>query len=290
MSSLFSSHSIFSLLNLCTDWLFFDEIGQTSVFTTTLSAKIAAGAAFGALMLLFTLANLLYACRANFPLVGIFGGNFMRLKREEAARLARPLGVVACAILAILAGQWGALQWENVLLFMNAITVGIKDPIIGQDLGFYFFQLPLLEMLKGFLLFMVTLTMAMMGAVYYLRGGIALTLRGLQVDWRVRRHLAVLLGVFGLLVTAGFFLECFQLLFSGSNAVHGAGYTDVNARLPVYRILCLVTPAAAILLVACVWKGLWRRALLAPIIVFAVYGLGIMVYPAHAAEIQGGAQ
>jgi uncharacterized membrane protein (UPF0182 family) len=272
--------SLFSLLNLCTEWLFFDEIGQTSVFTTTLAAKLGAGGAFGALMLLFTLANLLYACRANFPIAGIFGGNFMRLKREEAARLARPLGVVACALLAIMSGQWGSLQWENVLLFMNTITVGMKDPIIGRDLGFYLFQLPLLEMLKGFLLFMVTATMAMIGGAYFLRGGIAMTLRGLQVDWRVRKHLAVLLGLFGLLVTAGFFLECFQLLFSTSGAVHGAGYSDVNARLPVYRILCLVTPAATILLVASVWKGLWRKAILAPIIVFAVYGVGIIAYPA----------
>jgi hypothetical protein len=271
--------STVSLLNLYTDWLFFEEIGLTPVFTTTLGAKIGTGASFGALMLIFTLANLLYACRANFPIVGIFG-NFMRLKKEEAARLSKPLGVVVCAILAILSCQWGATQWENVMLFMNKITVGIKDPIIGQDLGFYFFQLPFLEMLKDFFLFMITTTIAIMGAVYYLRGGIAMTLRGLQVDWRVRRHLAVLLGICSLVLTAGFFLECFELLFSSSGAVHGAGYTDVNARLPAYRILCVLTPAAAILLVAGVWKGLWRKALLAPAIVFAVYGLGIMAYPA----------
>src|SRR5208283_3532428 len=57
--------STVSLLNLYTDWLFFKEIGLTPVFTTTLGAKIGTGAFFGALMLLFTLANLLYACRAN---------------------------------------------------------------------------------------------------------------------------------------------------------------------------------------------------------------------------------
>jgi uncharacterized membrane protein (UPF0182 family) len=136
-----------------------------------------------------------------------------------------------------------------------------------------------MEMLKDFFLFISTTTIAMIGVVYYLRGGVAMTLRGLQVDWRVRRHLAVLLGVCSLVLTAGFFLESFQLLFSGNGAVHGAGYADVNARLPVYRLLCLLTPAAAILLVASVWKGLWRRALLAPVIVFAVYGLGIMAYP-----------
>lgn len=269
----------FSLVKLCTDWLFFEEIGLTSVFTTTLTAKIGAGAFFGALLLVFALVNLYFANRPNFPLNGILGNAF-RLKREEAARLAKPLGILACVILAMLAGQWGAMQWENILLFANMVTVGLKDPIIGKDISFYLFQLPLMEMLKGFLLFMVSAIMAIVVAVYYLRGGIALTVRGVQVDWRVRRHLAVLVGIFALIISAGFYLDCFQLLLSGNGAVHGAGYTDVNARLQVYRILCILTPLTAILLVASVWKGLWRKAWLSPIIVLAVYGVGIKAYPA----------
>ena len=269
----------FSLVNLCADWLFFDEIGLTSVFTTTLTAKIGAGVFFGALLLVFALVNLFFATRPNFPLTGILGNAF-RLKREEAARLAKPLGILACAILALLAGQWGAMQWESILLFANMVTVGIKDPIIGKDIGFYLFQLPLMQMLNGFALFMVSATMALAVAVYYLRGGIALTVRGVQVDWRVRRHLAILAGIFALIISAGFYLDCFRLLLSGSGAVHGAGYADVNARLHAYRILCILTPLSSILLVAGIWKGLWRKALLAPIIVLAVYGIGIKAYPA----------
>jgi len=270
--------AFFSLVELGTDWLFFEEVGLTSVFTTTLTAKIGAASFFGLLMFFFLLLNLFWATGPNFPISGILG-NFGRLKKEEAARLAKPLGVVVCAILAIMASQWGALQWENVLFFVNAINVGIREPIIGQDLGFYLFELPLLEMVKGFLVFMVSATIAMIGGVYYLRGGIALTLRGLQVDWRVRRHLAVLLGVFGLVIAGGFLLDCFQLLFSASGAVHGAGYTDVNARLHVYHILCLLTPVVTILLATAIWKGLWRKALLAPLVIVAVYVIGIMVYP-----------
>jgi uncharacterized membrane protein (UPF0182 family) len=270
---------IFSLVNLCTEWLFFDEIGLTSVFTTTLAAKVGAGLFFGALMLLFTLGNLFQANRGKFPVNSIFG-NISRIKREEAERLVKPLGTLAALILAILAGQWGAMQWENVLLFANMATVGIKDPVIGKDVGFYLFQLPLLEILKGFLLFMLSATMLMVAGVYYLRGGIAITERGGQVDWRVRRHLAILIGIFALVVSAGFYLDGFRLLLSGSGAVHGAGYSDVNARLPVFRILCIITPLTSILMVAGVWKGKWARALLAPIIVFSVYGLGIKAYPA----------
>ena len=52
---------ISSLLNFYTDWLFFVETGFTSVFTTTLTAKIGAGLFFGVLLLIFALINL-YLC------------------------------------------------------------------------------------------------------------------------------------------------------------------------------------------------------------------------------------
>ncbi|HTP64811.1 MAG TPA: UPF0182 family protein [Geobacteraceae bacterium] len=271
--------SILSLLVLCADWLFFDETGLTPVFTTMLIARCIAGASFGALTFIFIQANLFFANRANFPIIG-FLGSFYRGKREEAARLARPLGLFAGAVLALLAGQWGAMQWESLLLFVNRVTVGANDPILRMDLGFYLFQLPLFEMFRAYFLFLTVATIVLVGVVCFLRGGIALTERGIQVDWRVRRHLAILLGLLSLVIAAGFYLDGFQLLFTGNGTVHGAGYADVNARLPLFRILCFLTPAAAVFLVAGIWKGLWRKALLAPAAVCVVYVLGITAYPA----------
>ena len=75
-------------------------------------------------------------------------------------------------------------------------TVGTSDPIIGKDIGFYLFSLPLLEMLKAFAGFMLLATTVMVAAVYYVRGGITLTERGAAVDEKVRKHLAVLVGIF----------------------------------------------------------------------------------------------
>ena len=82
------------------------------------------------------------------------------------------------------------------------------------------------------------------------------------------------------MIAAGFYLDGFGLLLSGNGAFHGAGYADVNARLLTYRILTFLTPLAGVMLAAGIWKGAWRLALLPPVIVFAVYGIGIKVYPA----------
>jgi uncharacterized membrane protein (UPF0182 family) len=268
------------LLNFYTDWLFFVEAGFTSVFTTTLYAQTAAGLFFAALLFVFTLVNLLVANRTTVPHAGMFiNAGSIRLLRSEVLGYVRPVGILACVILALFSGQWGALQWEDVLLFTNRIPVGTLDPVIGRDIGFYLFSLPFLEMLRSFTSFMLLATLLMSAVVYYVRGGISLTERGASVDEQVRRHLAVLVGVFACVVAAGFHLDSFRLLFSNNGAFYGAGYADVHSRLLTYRVLTFLTPLAGLMLAAGIWKGAWRMALLPPIIVIAVYGLGIRVYP-----------
>ena len=192
------------LLNFYTDWLFFVETGFSSVFTTTLYAQTGAGLFFAALLFGFAVINLLVANKAAFPNAGMFfNAGSIRLNRGEVLRFARPLGFLVCAVLALFAGQWGALQWEDVLLFTNRIPVGTVDPVIGKDIGFYLYSLPFWEMLKAFASFMLLATLLLSAVVYYVRGGITLTERGAAVDGKVRRHLAVLVGLFACVIAAG---------------------------------------------------------------------------------------
>jgi uncharacterized protein len=270
-----------SLLDFYTDWLFFAETGLTSVFTTNLVAKLVSGLGFGAFFLVFALTNMHFANHAVFPLRGAFpvGGNLYRLKNDDAARLVAPLSILASVVLALFAGNWGAVQWQNVLLFTNEVTVGTVDPVLGQDIGFYLFSLPLLEQLNSFAGFVVLASAFMSVAVYYLRGGITLTERGAGMDAKVRKHLALLVGLFFFTLAAGFYLDGYHLLLSGNSSFQGAGYADVNARLLTYRLLTFITPVAGVMLAAGLWKGAWRLALLPPLLLFAVYGVGIALYP-----------
>ncbi|MBL0226700.1 MAG: UPF0182 family protein [Geobacteraceae bacterium] len=268
------------LLNFYTDWLFFVETGFSSVFMTTIYSQTTAGLFFAALLFGFAVINLLVANRAVFPEAGMFiNAGSVRLLRGEILRFVRPLSILTCAVLALFAGQWGALQWENALLFINKVTVGTVDPVIGKDIGFYLFSLPFLEALKAFASFMLLATLLITSVVYYVRGGITLTEHGAVVDTKVRRHLAVLAGFFACAIAAGFYLDSFRLLFSSNGAFHGAGYVDVNSRLLTYRVLTFLTPLAGVMLAVGIWKGAWRLALVPPFIVIAVYGLGIRVYP-----------
>jgi uncharacterized membrane protein (UPF0182 family) len=270
-----------SLLGYYTDWLFFVETGFTQVFTTTLYARSGVGLLCGALLFIALVINLRHANRAQFPLSGIFivGGGALRINRDEAARFVKPLGALICFVLALFAANWGAQQWEETLLFVNRVDVGMVDPVIGKDLGFYLFTLPFLEALRGFAGFALLAAAALTAAVYYVRGGITLTERGVTVDAAVRRHLAVLVAAYACVIGAGFYLDAFGLLFSDHNVLYGAGYADVNSRLLTCRALTFLTPLAGAMLAAGIWKGAWRTALLPPMIVVAISVIGLRVYP-----------
>jgi uncharacterized membrane protein (UPF0182 family) len=265
-----------------TDWLFFTETGFRSVFTTTLYAKLATGLVFACAMAAALIPNILRANRIEFRRTGTFsdGRTIYQFRVSAVEKLTKPLSLLGTGLLALLAGQWGAMQWEKVLLFANGAKVGINDPVLRYDLGFYLFQLPLLEAIRSFLWFVLICATLGTCAIYYLRGGFSITVRGLSADSRVRRHLAVLAGLFMLLAAGGFYLDSFGLLYSGTGTVNGAGYADVNARLPVYRLLMALTPAAAIVVAAAMWRGRWRLAALAPAAVILIYALGVQGFPA----------
>jgi hypothetical protein len=126
---------------------------------------------------------------------------------------------------------------------------------------------------------MLLATAVVTAAVYYVRGGIIMTERGVSVDEKVRRHLAVLVGIFAGVISAGYYLDSFGLLLSNNGSFYGASYVDVNSRLLTFRVLTFLTAVAGAMMAAGIWKGAWRIALLPPVIVIGVYILGIRVYP-----------
>ena len=272
---------LWSLLDLVKDWLFFAEVGYTPVFTRTLSAKLGLGAFFGLTLAAFVLVNAAVARRTKLPPREIFfpDGTLRPFTVAQADRLLNPLILAAAALLALTVGQWGAQQWQEFMLFIQGRIVGTVDPILGKDLGFYLFTLPFIGTLKGFIGFLLVVTTILTALIYFLRGGIAASQRGFSVERAVKRHLAVLAGLLLLNMAFGFYLDTFRLLYSDGGVVYGAGYTDVHARLPVYRFLAVTFFAAAPLLVIGAWKGSWRLALLPLVAATGLYAVGFMAYP-----------
>src|SRR4030042_216445 len=126
---------LFSVLNLYSDWLFFTETGYTSVFIKTLSTKIGTGLSFGIAFLFFVLVNISIANRANFPQtdLSMIEGVINPFKASGIEKIVKPLTIIAGVVMAFFAAQWGALRWEDFLLFRNSLAMGTNDPLLAKD-------------------------------------------------------------------------------------------------------------------------------------------------------------
>lgn len=85
----------------------------------------------------------------------------------------------------------------------------------------------------------------------------------------------IILGViFFLMVGVNFFLKQFDLLYSRTGVLYGAGYTDVNVTLWMYRALIVLSIVAAIGFVIGITKRNFKMILTVPVIMIAVGFLG----------------
>ena len=128
---------------LYTDWLWFQEVGFTKVFTTRLTVSGWLFLGLGAAVFVFLFANLSVAARTAPPDVlweledqlGLPG-------RAILEPLVRRLLLPVIAVIAFFAGARATGSWATVLEYLNATPFGQVDPLFGRDLGFYFFVLP----------------------------------------------------------------------------------------------------------------------------------------------------
>ena len=90
------------------------------------------------------------------------------------------------------------------------------------------------------------------------------------------RQLIILGVVFFLMVGTNFFLKQFTLLYSNTGVLYGAGFTDINITLWVYRILIALSVLAAIFFVIGIKQKSLKKTLAVPVImiIVAVAGTG----------------
>jgi uncharacterized membrane protein (UPF0182 family) len=264
-----------------TDWLWFQEVGYSQVFTTTLSLRGALFALLALAVAIILWANLTLAARTAAPDVlweledqlGLPG----RVVIEPLIRRFLP---IVLALIAVVSGLRASANWETVLGYANATAFNSKDPVFGFDLSVFVFLLPFWRLLHGWAIALVAATMILTLAVYVLQRSLVLTTRGPRLAAGARTHLLILGALLLALKAVGFWLDQYEIVFSARGVVFGASYTDVNATLPMLKTLAVLCGLAA---VACVVQiarpGLrFVAGALGALAIVWVVGLG--VYPA----------
>jgi uncharacterized protein len=219
-------------VELATDWWWFGEVGHQQVFSTTLTLRAILGGTGLVLALAWLVAHVKIAAR-TLPMhsqqVSTPEGLTMSL---PARREVETLGTVLAAGAAIIASLYAASTWQEVLGWQQGEAFGVADPVLGYDVGFYVFTLPVIEQARSLALALVGLALAGAGAMYLLGGQVAITPFGMRLGDRARRHLGLLIAVLFVLLALGAWLDRPRILLTPTGIIRGAGYTDVHARLP----------------------------------------------------------
>ena len=80
--------------------------------------------------------------------------------------------------------------------------------------------------------------------------------------------------IFFIMLAIDFFLKQFDLLHAHTGAEYGAGFTDVNVTLWMYRILCGLAVVAAVLFVVFMAKKDYKKILTVPVVMILVGLIG----------------
>ena len=225
--------------------------------------------------------NVFIAHRANFPPIDLVFDEQTRvsLNLSQLTRWIKPLTVLLVLAVSFFAGLLGSSLWKEFLLFQNRIQVGISDPIFGQDIGFYLFNIPWFESIRNFLSFIIFASIFVVAFNYLLRGGVIIQERRFSVDKRVKLHLGFLFGLFIINVAFGFYLDQFYLLYSQHSVLVGASYADIHARLSILRVLMVLAALSGILFVVGMSRGSWKLAFAPLGLTVLIYIAGYMAYP-----------
>ena len=268
------------IVGFYTDWLWFHEVGFTSVFLTVLQAQVLLGVVTGAAFFLILHGNVILARRLASRDVLVAVDDREGLPSPEVLdpflrRLAFPLSVM----IALFVGWLGAGRWELVLKALNATPFGVRDPLFDRDVAFYVFQLPLWNSVYRWLMGSVIFTGLAAIAVHFGTRGIQLSPARLSISLRARGHLLGLAAVLLGLKAAGYRLAMFDLLFSQRGVAFGAGYADVHAQLPVLKALMVLSGLVAVLCLFTIRLRSWRPLLSSLAVLVGVAILGGVAYP-----------
>ncbi|MFG6100796.1 UPF0182 family protein [Leptothoe sp. EHU-05/26/07-4] len=183
-------------------------------------------------------------------------------------------------LLALTAAINGIEAWQDVLKFLHPVDFGAQDPLYGREMSFYIFQLPLFESLHRAIIEILVWSLALAASIYGVKGEIRPE-RGWKyfLTGEVKTHFCVLLAGLAAVVALGFWLARYELLYSSTGVVFGAGYTDVNARMQAYGIMGFITIAVGILFLLSLWRSGFLLPLTAISLYVAVFVLVTGVYP-----------
>jgi uncharacterized membrane protein (UPF0182 family) len=268
-----------ALSGFLVDWLWFAALGFGTVFITVWKARAAAfGIAAGVSWVVLAGNGLL---AARIPTLRVRQLRLVLNPRDreglpEVIEFSpetlpwRTIVLVFATVLSLVLGLVQASHWELFLKWRYAVPFERVAPVLGHDLGFYIFALPVYGVVRDWALLIIILAALSATGVYWGRGAIDLKPGFPQLGAPVIRHLSALVSLFFLVKAGDYLLQRYALLLSNNEIVFGAAYTDVHVRLPLLLGLAGLSLIATALCAANLVLWNIRLPVVAAVAVFGV--------------------
>lgn len=271
--------SVSTIVAFYTDLLWYREVGFQDVFWKVLWSKFLLGGAFGFAFFVLAAVNLLMVRRAMPSGMPSHGLDPFERYRATIGQYQRRISFGVSALLGVFFALGVSQQWDRFVLATNSVPFGKTDPVFGNDLGFYVFQLPMLRFIYGWMFTSILVILLLVAGAHYLTGGIRPQAAAGRVTPQVKAHLSVLVGLFALLRAWGYRLDQYQLLFSTRGKVIGASYTDLNAELPALKLLVVISIIGAVLFLVNIRFRGWTLPVVGVGLWFLTSVLGAGLFP-----------
>ncbi|MFT3799499.1 UPF0182 family protein [Microbacterium sp.] len=259
----------FVFASLYADWLWFDQLGFSTVLWTQWTARVIMFATgFLAMAIpVFVAIQLAYRLRPVYARLSSQLDHY-----QEVVEPLRRLAMWGIPVFfGFFAGFASSAQWETVWLWLNRVDTGQVDPQFQMDTGFYLFSVPFFSTLLGFASAVLLVCLGVSALVAYLYGSVRIGQRELRISKAARIQLAVIAGIYLVVQAASLWLDRYKTLTQTGDRITGASYVDVYAVIPGLTILAIAATIVALLFFVTAVIGRWR---------FPLIGVGLLIVSA----------
>lgn len=296
-----------TIVNFITDYWWFKDLGYTQVFFKKLFTELKLAIPSFIVVSLLAFLYLRSLSRSYLKKTETVEGGMSDL---TIRRVTLGLGILVSLFLSYVIT---ASLWKQILYLANSTDFGESDPVFGLDISFYVFKL---SFFSGFLSIAYTavILFILMTLVYYAflmsarkpqaleekefyeaetvsdnpfmeflntnvrQQAPSFDIRSLRMLFRVAsKQLTILAFIFFILIAVTFTLKQFDLLYTDSGTVFGAGFSASKITMNVYRIEVILAVAAAVMTVIFVRKKSYRKLLYLPMAMILVAVAGGLI-------------
>lgn len=274
------------LLSVYVNALWFGSLGYDSVFWYMFRLKLELFVIFAALTIIilrgaFWLLEHAFAVTALERRTIIINNQPISV---SPARFLRPLAWIVSLLIGLVFGLGMRESWRRFALYLHQTPTSGSDPIFQKPVGFYFFTLPVLELISWWLIMLAFIILC--AAILYALLAIPqkLQTKAAAATARSTGYAAVSYALAGYLLILAWrvYISRYPYLWQDHQIFSGVTYTEANYILPGLVIVAIaIVIAALIALVNAFTQRRLRLLLVAialPIVVSLVVGALIPAY------------